>query len=406
MVVKKFLDLQQFNHFMRDCQLLMLLVVGIVWGGCSKHTAAHRGRPSLDAMIGKMVMVGFRGTELPNDAPVLESIRKGHVGGVILFSRDVPSDFQQVRNVASKAQVTALCAQLRAVGGPDLWIAVDEEGGRVTRLSSKAGYMDADSAFNIGKVNNPETTRQWASIIAEKVRDSGFNLNFAPCADLNIETKTGVIGRLKRSFSNDPTAVVNNAAIFIEEHRKRKVLTCLKHFPGHGSAKGDTHDGFTDVSATWTPAELEPFRRLIEQKSADMVMTAHIFNKNLDPDNPGTLSKAIISGVLRDQLGWKGVVVSDDMHMGAIQKKYTNEKAIELAILAGVDLLCFSNNMSPEKGPDGKIPKDESGRVLNDPYRPNVGEEVHATIKKLVEDGRISKKRIRQSYKRLKNIKR
>ncbi|MFN0012946.1 MAG: glycoside hydrolase family 3 protein [Saprospiraceae bacterium] len=372
------------------------LILLIAVSACTKRVAVPtvREKPTLDGMISRMIMIGFREAKVTKKTPVVQAIRNGHVGGVILFSRDQPSNFKlPTRNIVSRKQVTRLCAKLRKVGPPGLLIAVDEEGGRVTRLNKGAGYAVFDSAFNIALANDLDTTRQWARGIAEKVKTSGFNVNFAPVVDLHIERDSGVIGRLKRSFSETPAVVVANASVFIEEQHKAGLLTAIKHFPGHGSAKGDTHAGFVDVTKVWKAEELEPFRLLIAQKSVDMVMTAHVFNSKLDTTHPCTFSKAVITGKLRGELGWDGVVVSDDMHMGAVLKNYSMEKAIELAILAGVDILCFSNNM--------ESPKDKDDNVIQDLYDPQIGEKVFAIIKKLVAEGRIPEARIRESYERI-----
>jgi beta-N-acetylhexosaminidase len=344
----------------------------------------------MDDMISEMIMVGFREAEIDEGTPIYETIKNGYAKGVILFSRDWPSDFTRDRNVKSKAQVTQLCNTLQKIGNNKLLIAIDEEGGRVSRLNVNSGYANADSAENIGAKNDLNLTREWSALTARKVKESGINVNFAPDVDLAIEKTTGAIGRLKRSFSDNPDVVIKNATVFIEEHRKQKVLTSIKHFPGHGSAKGDTHEGFTDITRLWQPAELLPFKTLIANNSVDMVMTSHLFNANFDT-LPATLSQKMITGKLRNELGFKGVVVSDDMHMGAMTKNFTFEKSIELAINAGVDILIFSNNMAPIK----------TETNLVDPYDSFVGAKVFFSIKKLVKEGKISPERIKESYQRI-----
>jgi beta-N-acetylhexosaminidase len=160
----------------------------------------------------------------------------------------------------------------------------------------------------------------------------------------------------------------------------------LKHFPGHGSSKEDTHFGVADVTTTWNERELRPYKTLLDSGYVDAVMTSHIVNKNLDPAGyPGTLSKDILDGILRKRLGFNGVVFSDDMQMHAISKNFGLEETIKLAINAGVDVMCFSNNIA---GSDERTV-----------------DKVHAIIKKLVQDGQISAARIEESFQRILQLK-
>jgi beta-N-acetylhexosaminidase len=158
----------------------------------------------------------------------------------------------------------------------------------------------------------------------------------------------------------------------------------LKHFPGHGSSRDDSHLGFVDVTNTWARAELEPYARLIAAGQCDAVMTAHIFNANLDPSLPATLSERIITGLLRDELRFDGVIVSDDMQMKAISDHYGFETAIRLAMEAGVDILAIANNSV---------------------FEPDVAARAIAVIQRLVQEGRISAARIEQSYQRIMRLK-
>jgi beta-N-acetylhexosaminidase len=178
----------------------------------------------------------------------------------------------------------------------------------------------------------------------------GINCNFAPVVDLNTNPLNPVIGAIERSFSEDPAVVARHAAAWIEVHRKRGILSCLKHFPGHGSSTADSHLGFVDISDSWEPRELDPYRILLQQDMADLVMTGHLFNSNLDGDHPATLSAPTIDGLLRTRLGYQGVVVSDDMQMRAISDHYGFEEAVCRSLAAGVDMLVFGNNL--EVDPD------------------------------------------------------
>lgn len=173
----------------------------------------------------------------------------------------------------------------------------------------------------------------------------------------------------------------------IEAHRGAGVLTAVKHFPGHGSAPGDTHLGFVDVTDAWSPAELVPYRALVSEGSVDAVMTAHVVNGQLDPQWPATMSPATITGVLRNELAFHGVVVSDDLQMGAIADHYGMETAVHQALVAGVDILLFANN-----NPRG--------------YEPDIAPRVVALVEALVRDGELTEERIDESVERVRDLKR
>lgn len=288
-------------------------------------------------------MVGFRGLKLERDNPILADIREGRVGGVVLFDYDVPSK-SPIRNIESPKQVKALIKDLRRVAPGPLLVAVDQEGGRVARLKEKFGFPPSVSAKSLGALDDAAATRKAALATAETLAEAGFDLNFAPVVDLDVNPANPVIGGLERSFSADPDIVTRHAAEVVKAHRECGVLTCLKHFPGHGSSRADSHLGFVDLTETWSRKELEPYARLIGAGLCDSVMTAHIFNAALDSDLPATLSAKVITGMLREGLAYGGPVISDDMQMKAISANYGFEDAIRKAIAAGVDILVFANN--------------------------------------------------------------
>ncbi|MCK4441683.1 MAG: glycosyl hydrolase, partial [Sulfurovaceae bacterium] len=174
----------------------------------------------------------------------------------------------------------------------------------------------------------------------------GINYDLAPVVDLAINKKNRVIYKLGRSFGSNSKAVAHYANIFINAMHENGVLTSVKHFPGHGSSLGDTHKGFVDVTRLWKKKELEPYRILTQQGVLDTVMVAHVFNKKLDVKYPATLSSKTINGILRHQLGFDGVVITDDLQMGAIAHRYGLKNTLKLAINAGDDLLLFGNQLS------------------------------------------------------------
>lgn len=333
-------------------------------------------RDSLDIKIGQMILIGFPGTKA--DEKVLEEIRSGKVGSVIIFEKNIPAknSYQELKKITWTFQQAAPIP---------LFIAIDQEGGKVNRLKEKYGFPRSVTAARLGKYSL-DSVRFYAETTAATLAGLGINVNFAPVVDLSSNPTNPIIAKPERAFSPDPDSVALFAREVIHQHRKLGVITVLKHFPGHGSSKDDTHLGIADVTTTWHENEITPYRSLIEAGEVDGVMTAHIVNKKLDKSgNPGTLSKKIIGELLREKLHYNGVVFSDDMQMHAITKHYGLEEAIKLSINAGVDILTFSNNIqgSQERTVD----------------------KVHQIIRRFVEDGTISRARIDQSFKRIMALK-
>lgn len=298
----------------------------------------------LRRQIGSLFIIGFTGTTFSREDLICRNIVEHGLGGVILFSRCLHNP-ALAGNITSADQLTSLTESLQKLTGSTLLIGVDQEGGKVQRLSADNGFYSTKSAAEMGIDENRELTRQAARRTAALLDQCGINLNFAPVVDLNINPENPVIGKIGRSFSADQHLVMKHAAVWIQEHRKQNVLSCVKHFPGHGSSAGDSHKGFVDISASWLEKELTPYRGLIADDLVDLVMTGHLFNSNLDPDFPATLSKNTITNLLRGELGYNGVVVSDDMQMRAITDHYPFSEAICRSLAAGVDILVFGNNL-------------------------------------------------------------
>ncbi|MCB9297529.1 MAG: glycoside hydrolase family 3 protein [Lewinellaceae bacterium] len=347
-----------------------------------RELGARWRKKRLKKKIGQMLLLGFRGMSVGASSPIVQHIEAGRVGSVILFDYDVMKK-EAARNIKSPTQVKALVDSLQAYAGTPLLVAIDQEGGRVLRLKPKYGFPAIPSAFYLGQLNNLDSTRYNAELNARTMASLGINLNFAPVVDLNTERESGVIGRLERSFSDNPEIVTQQAQAVIKAHLANGVIPVLKHFPGHGSARNDSHKGLTDVTDTWSETELEPYRRIIGQGYEGTVMTAHVFNQRIDDKYPATLSKKAIS-ILRDSIGYDGVIFSDDMQMEAIASEYGLEEAIILCINAGVDVLCFGNNL----GYDEEIP-----------------EKFQAIVLKAVEEGRIRPERIEEAYERVMRLK-
>jgi len=321
---------------MKKLILIIFLIVSTIYNSFAEAPVIEK-----DVISKRMVMVGFHATDYKDEElnDLKDQIEKGLVAGVVFYGY----------NIESRKQVKRLIAELNRHNHSfiPLLMAVDEEGGRVQRLTVDKGFVEEPTAQYISKHMTPDQAEKVYELTARDLADVGFNVNFAPVIDLNINPSSPVIGAIERSYSADVDTVVAYAKAFINAHRKYGIITCLKHFPGHGSAKKDSHQGFTDVSTTWNDMELEPFQRLIADGYADMIMTAHVYNSGIDPDYPATLSKKTIS--LLQDMNYKGLVISDDLQMGAITDNYSFEDTVKLAVEAGNNILLFSNYFFYEK---------------------------------------------------------
>ena len=263
------------------------------------------------------------------------------------------------------------------------FIAIDAEGGYVNRLKEKYGFtLKVPTAQQLGRGAAAETAAI-AGQLADEMQETGLNWNLAPVVDVNVNPESPAIGAIERAFSADPAVVAAHAQAFSGAMRQQQVIPTLKHFPGHGSAAGDTHLGVTDVTATYNrESELAPYQELIGGGYDGAVMTAHIVNRNLDAAaRPATLSPPIISGLLRQELGFAGVVVSDDMQMGAIVAEYGPEEAAIAAVQAGVDIILLANQQGEYD--------------LQRVYR------VRDALMQAVADGILTEERIYQSVERI-----
>jgi len=330
---------------MRLRAVAVALLAFVAGGATACAALAAPRRPPLP--IGELLLVGFRGTGVDGNDEVRRLVCDVKVGGVLLFERDVATG--NPRNIGSAEQVAQLTADLQALARRcvrrPLFIATDAEGGQVMRLSARLGYLPTPSAREMGESGDVAATELEARRMGATLRDAGINWNLAPVVDVAVNPLNPPVVMAGRSFSADPEQVVAHARAFVRGMHEAGVLTALKHFPGHGSSRGDSHAGFTDVTDTADlAAELKPYRTLIAEGLADSVMTAHVFNRGLDPWDPATLSRYTVNRILRRRFHYSGVVVSDDLLMGAIIHHYGLEEAAVKALNAGVDVLLIAQN--------------------------------------------------------------
>ncbi|MBU1232378.1 MAG: glycoside hydrolase family 3, partial [Proteobacteria bacterium] len=235
-----------------------------------------------------------------------------------------------------------------------------------------------------GKNDDTTLTHIHAACTAATLQGLGINFNLAPVVDLNSFPENPVIGRLKRSFSADPECVIRHTATWIKAHQHYNIISCLKHFPGHGSSHTDSHLGFTDISTSWQQDELIPFRSLIRKGLADTIMLGHLFHKELDPEFPTSLSPAVVTGLLRKQLNFRGPAITDDLQMKAITDKYGLEEAVCQALAAGIDMIIIGNNLD---------------------YDPTVLQRIIPAVVLAVKENKISEARIHSAWQRVRKLK-
>lgn len=333
-----------------------------------------------------MLIMGFSGCEINQQSPVAKWLNEDGLGGVLLFNFDFTTK-SYGKNLKSRQQIKQLTRQLNdyvADGCLPLFIAIDYEGGAVDRLSKVDGCMKTIKPIEQASLSD-EALFHEAKKMASTLHDLGFNLNFAPVVDLNLNEEQGIIGKLGRSFSGDPKQVIRAAAQFVKAFSEYGISCAYKHFPGHGSAIGDTHLGFVDITEYYQPSELVPYATLLNDMSLPpaMVMTAHVINRQLDASGlPATLSYAIITDILRREIGFDGVIISDDLQMQAISDHYTLEESLRLTINAGADMVIFGNQLGN-----------------------HTATEVIDCIEQLVKSGAIELSRIEEAYQRVARLK-
>jgi len=334
---------------------------------------------SIDEKIGQMLMFGIGSNKIIDENnKFLKSVKANKLGGILLYEKNISKD-------SSKQRLLKLIKIFKNTSKIPLLVSIDEEGGKVNRLKPKYGFPKTVSAYYLGRINSLDSTKHYSDLIAHNLYLTGINVNYAPVLDFH-NLLSPPLGKMERCFSDDPEKIIKHSRQVIESHRYFGVKTVLKHFPGHGNSQKDSHLDVTDVSKFWAQEELIPYERLIRENKVDAIMTAHIVNDKLDSLKlPATLSKKIMTGLLRDKMGFEGVIISDDMHMKAISDHYGFEQAIEMCINAGVDILMFSNNIAE----DLEI----------------VPEDVIEKIKKMIDEGEISLDRIDTSYQRVMKFK-
>ena len=288
---------------------------------------------SLEQAAGQVLIVGFTGTEVP--ARIIDDIAADRLAGVILFKRNIESSGQV-------AMLCRACASANAPKNPPLLICVDQEGGRVARLGEPV--LQLPPMRELGRLDDVESTRRQARILGTQLRALGFTLDFAPVLDVDTNPQNPIIG--DRAFGDHPEVVIRHGLAFAEGLLDAGLLCCAKHFPGHGDTREDSHVALPRLTHTrdrLDRVELAPFVAAIGKIPA--LMTAHVIFDAIDPEVPATLSSTVISGLLKGELGYDGVVVTDDLEMSAVKDGWGVVDAGVRAIAAGCDLLLVCSDL-------------------------------------------------------------
>lgn len=371
-----------------------LLSFLVALGLSTSTLASPLPKVSLREEIGQMLLMGFEGKTIDANSPIVKNIQENNIGGVILFDYNSRTKTYE-KNIESPEQVKKLTRDLqeytikanKKYHRPQfpLLISVDYEGGYVNRLKEQYGFPATKSAQEVGQ-DSLSDAESSAQTMAQTLKENGFNLDFAPVLDVNVNPDNPIIGKKERSFSSDAETVSNYASIYSRQFLQQNIQCAYKHFPGHGSSTQDSHLGFVDVTNTWQSYELEPYKQLLNKPNAcGIVMSAHIVNRQLDESGlPATLSHTILTDWLRNKLNFKGVIITDDMQMKAISDNYGLDQALVLSINAGADMVVFGNNLTVE------------------PQQP---EQLIDIIEAKVKSGKISRERIDEAYQHIISLK-
>jgi beta-N-acetylhexosaminidase len=351
------------------------LILGAIYYPIAWAWTRHPRDP-LAIAVSNVLMLGFFGSKSSSLSAKLlaRQVRHGQVNGVFFVGE----------NIGDCEDLTGL-KTLFSTGNHNTLLAIDHEGGAVQRLSQRHGVTKLPRAFQVGASGlSFNQVKGFYTKAAEEFAKWGFNVNFGPVLDVHDPQNT-VIGRYGRSFGGDTRNISLNAAAFIDGFSSAGIICVLKHFPGHGRSIGDSHFEPADISSTWSEKEIEPYKQLISLGRAPMIMSGHLRLDSKEPSGcPATLSFAIIQGILRDQLGFDGVVVTDDLDMEAITRTHNRRRALIDALKAGNDLIMIKNLF----GYDPLLPK----RALY-------------WIRKAIQNGELEESRVLEAGNRVANLK-
>lgn len=325
-------------------KIVLGLIISLVFGilGCestlndiektykNKSIENFVNKMTLDEKIGQMIVAGFNGTDVNEE--LINLVNTNKVGGVILFKRNIETS-EQLKKLNNN--IDGLNKEI------PLFISVDEEGGRVNRLPSD--MENFPSAREVGLKNDKDYAYNNGKSIGESLKVTGFNMNYAPVLDIFSNPKNTVIG--DRAFGSDVETVSTMGIATMKGIEEEGIISVIKHFPGHGDTSVDSHYGLPIVYKTLEELEnfeLIPFKKAIKE-GCKAIMVSHILLDKIDKQNPSSMSETVVTDILREQLGFDGVVITDDMEMGAITENFTVEDACVQSIIAGCDIVLIGS---------------------------------------------------------------
>ena len=332
--------------------------------------------------IGNLIIAGFRGSSVSEDTPIRNWINDFQLGGVILYDMDLEYNQLGTRNIRSAEQLKNLNVSLQSFSKEPLFIAIDQEGGEVNRLNTKYGFPEFPSWNNIGQLDDLKFTEAYSRKLGELLNNLHINLNFAPVLDVDGGSSSFITNQ-GRALSSNIQKITEHSRVFIKQLKQQGVLCCGKHFPGQGSASGDTHAGATDITTTWDKQELGPYKSLIHSRHLDAIIVAHTFHNKFDSEFPASMSRKTITELLRIKLGFRGVVICDDPSMKAISAHYNLKTTLKYMLYSGVDMFILGNNLE---------------------YDPHLIPNAVHCLQELVSEGAVSENRIYESLHRIQSL--
>ena len=332
-----------------------------------------RPRASIEEMVGQLLICGLPAKSATDESARLlaRQLAEGKVGGSVLLRH----------NVKDRESVLSL-TELFVGANHRVLNAIDQEGGLVQRMSKAIGFSRLPRAQWVAEHLTLGQAAELYFEAGEELRRAGFNLNLAPSVDWH-DPDNPVIGKYGRSFGVGLNTIEGYATSFVDGMQRAGLAATIKHFPGHGTSRGDSHNGFVDISTTWSAEELLPFERLASR--AQLVMGGHLFHPRFsDGELPITFSSRALQGELRGQIGFTGAIITDDLDMGAIRKSYSLEDAVVRALQAGNDLLLLSNSLD---------------------YDPDLPDRAVEWVARALADERLSLERLVDAYDRVMQLK-
>lgn len=357
----------------------LALIITVFIGACNADTSKKKTLTFTDKQLGQMLVIGFRGTEVHSDSSIVQDIKQRNIGGVILYDFDYATK-KWSRNIKDPDQLLKLNSALVGYSINPPIIAVGNDGSVHSPLYNM--YPNLSNIFSDTHFSDTIKVRVYARNFAQEFMVVGLNTNLHPRLDLKTSSENAQSLGL---ISSDPKKVTALSNIILDEYDTEKLLSVPKYFPGYSVSYHPT-DSIDNTTDSWSKDFLIPYQDLLSKRTISAIQTSHSINEHLDPTWPGTFSPNTINGLLRDSLGFKGVVFSDDLQKPIITSHYNLETSIERSINAGVDILVFGNNHQYDKNISAKAIAIIQKLLKEEKIQPETIETALARIAKLKQD--------------------